>query len=121
MITLLPTLRTECANSELIRWIIWGLIFLIVVMGFFIIVMMKVSKSYENILVQNKVLQRDLELNTLIKHEYIQKLLCPHDLITFNDEHVYTVDKCSSCNKQCKRECWTQYYIDKARQEEGGN
>lgn len=109
---------SECPNSDVIRLLLYGLMFLTIVVIFFIILVRKIIINYEDILVQNKVLQRDLELNSMIKHEYIQKLLCPHDLITFNDEHVYSCDKCSTCNKQCKKECWTQYFIDKSKDEE---
>lgn len=113
MISFLPWLHHECPNSDLIQWIIWGLVFLIVVVIFNIIMIIKFIKAFQDMEVQNKVLQRDLELNAIIKHEHIQKLLCPHDLLTYNDEHIYTVNKCSTCNKQCKKECWTQYFIDK--------
>lgn len=115
---MIPMLYEDCVNSDVIRMIIYGTIFLIVIMGFYTIVMIKVNRNYKDILVQNKVLQRDLELNTMLKHEHIQKLLCPHDLITFDDKHIYTVNKCSMCNKQCKRECWAQYFIDKLKHEE---
>lgn len=118
MLRFLPYIHHECPNSDLIQWIIWGLVFLIVVVIFNIIVIIDVNKNYEDMQIQNKVLQRDLELNAILKHEYIQGLFCPYQLKTFNDEHVYITDKCSTCNKQCKKACWTQYYIDKCKVKE---
>ena len=118
MATFLPTINYDCGNSYLITWIIYGLVFLIAIMGFFIILIRKIILIYEEIERQNEVLKRDLELNAILKHEHIQKLLCPHDLVTFNDEHVYSCDKCSACNKHCKKECWTQYFIEKLKEEQ---
>lgn len=115
----LAFIDNSCPNFELIVFLIYAIIFLILVVIFFVIVLRKIIKNYEYLEIHNKVLQRDLELNSILKHEHIQKLLCPHDLLTFNDEHIYTVDKCSMCNKQCKKACWTQYFIDKLKQ--GGN
>jgi hypothetical protein len=113
MISFLPSV----SHYRLLQIIIFMLFICVVVITYFIFVVRKVMMQYNNMEVQNKVLQRDLELNAIIKHEYIQKILCPHDLLTFNNEHIYIVDKCSNCNKQCKRECWTQYYIDKLNKE----
>lgn len=115
---MIPMLYEDCVNSDVIRMIIYGTIFLVVIMGFYTIVMIKINRNYKDILVQNKILKRDLELNTILKHEHIQKLLCPHDLITFNNEHIYTTDKCSACHRQCKQMCWAQYFIDKLKHEE---
>lgn len=109
---------TDCPNHDVIRWIIFGMLVITLFSLLCCIFMEKVIKNYEHLEIQNKVFKRDLELNTLIKHEHIQKLLCPHDLLTFNDEHIYTVDKCSICNKQCKKACWAQYFIDKLKEEQ---
>ena len=110
-------IATNCPNSLTIKLMLYAMIFLSVVVLFLIILTKKILEAYEDIEVQNKVLKRDLELNAILKHEYIQKILCPHDLLTFNDEHVYSCDKCSMCNKHCKRECWTQYFINKVKEE----
>lgn len=102
-----------------VTYIVYMIMAIVVIMAILFLFIRKVMIQYNTMEIQNKVLQRDLELNAILKHEHIQKLLCPHDLITFNDEHIYTVDKCSMCNKQCKKACWTQYFIDKLKQ--GGN
>lgn len=107
----------ECPNALTIRLLMYGLMFTLVVVIFLIILTKKIFEAYQDMEVQNKVLKQDLELNSILKHEYIQKMLCPHDLMTFNDEHVYSCDKCSTCNKQCKKECWTQYFIDKLKED----
>lgn len=113
MLSILPKIGIHRA----VTWIVYLIMFIVVIMAILFLFIRKVMIQYNNMEIQNKVLQRDLELNSILKHEYIQKLICPHDLLTFNDEHIYTVDKCSMCNKQCKKECWTQYFIDKLKQE----
>lgn len=107
----------ECPNALTIKLLMYGMMFTLVVVLFLVILTKKIFDAYQDMEVQNKVLKHDLELNSILKHEHIQKMLCPHDLMTFNDEHVYSCDKCSMCNKQCKKECWTQYFIDKLKQE----
>lgn len=105
-----------CPNELEVSVLIYAMMLALLLILILFVLLKKGMDVYNDVYVQFETLKRDLELNTMLKHEHIQNLLCPNDLVDFNNQHIFELDKCKNCKKDCKKDCWIKYFIDKSTQ-----